>query len=74
MFASRSVKDGILYKYKNESPNKFANCPDRVKIVNDDIIGVKVPMWLDKKWYVDEAYKRINRFYAEGDCEDDKTA
>ena len=63
VFASRSRKDGIVYKVKEGgNPEKFAGCPDHAKIVNDNIRGEKVPNWLDRQWYIDEAYKRINSF------------
>ena len=63
IFASRSRKDGIVYKVKEGGhPEKFASCPDHAKIVNDNIRGEKVPNWLDRQWYIDEAYKRINSF------------
>lgn len=63
VFASRSRKDGILYKFKyGKNPEKFAGCPDHAKIVNDDIRGATVPTWLDRQWYINEAYKRINSF------------
>lgn len=63
VFASRSRKDGILYKFKDgKNPEKFAGCPDHAKIVNDDIRGETVPTWLDRQWYINEAYKRINSF------------
>lgn len=63
VFASRSRKDGILYKFKDgKNPEKFAGCPDHAKIVNGDIRGETVPTWLDRQWYINEAYKRINSF------------
>lgn len=63
VFASRSRKDGIVYKVKEGgNPEKFAGCPDHAKIVNDNIRDEKVPNWLDRQWYIDEAYKRINSF------------
>lgn len=63
VFASRSRLDDILYKCKvDKNPEKFAGCPDHCKIVNTNIQGMKVPNWLDRQWYVDEAWKRINSF------------
>lgn len=63
VFASRSRKDGILYKVKDGgNPEKFAGCPDHAKIVNTDIREHTVPRWLDRQWYIDEAYKRIKSF------------
>lgn len=66
VFASRSRKDGILYKCKDGGkPEKFANCPTNCKIVNGNIQRMIVPKWLDKQWYIDEAWKRINSFKGE---------
>ena len=64
VFASRSLSDGGIFKKKNEEKNKekFANSPERVFIENGDITNMKVPRKLDKKWYVDLAYKRIKQF------------
>lgn len=63
VFASRSRNDSILYKCKQDKkPEKFACCPDHCKIVNTNIQDMKVPNWLDRQWYIDEAWKRINSF------------
>lgn len=66
VFASRSRNDGILYKCKQDkNPEKFASCPDHCKIVNGNIQNMKTPKWLDRSWYIDEAWKRINSFKGE---------
>lgn len=66
VFASRSRKDGIVYKCKEGGkPEKFASCPEHCKIVNSNIQDMKVPTWLNKKWYIDEAWKRIKSFKGE---------
>nr|DAM36769.1 MAG TPA: DNA polymerase [Caudoviricetes sp.] len=66
VFASRSRKDGIVYKCKEGGkPEKFANCPVHCKIVNGNIQDMKTPNWLDRQWYIDEAWKRINSFKGE---------
>ena len=63
VFASKDESDGILYKCKlDKNPEKFASCPDHCKIVNTNIQDMKVPSWLDRQWYIDEAWKRINSF------------
>lgn len=63
VFASRSRKDECLFKQKTgKNKEKFAGCPNRCKIINHDIQDATVPSWLDKKWYIDEAWKRIKRF------------
>lgn len=66
VFASRSRKDGIVYKCKEGGkPEKFASCPAHCKIVNGNIQDLKTPNWLDKQWYIDEAWKRIKSFKGE---------
>lgn len=66
VFASRSRKDKCLYKQKDgKNPEKFAGCPMRCKIINTDIRGFVVPEWLDKKWYIEQAKKEIEKFYGE---------
>lgn len=66
VFASRCADDGIVYKFKTgKNPEKFASCPDHAKIVNTNIQDMKVPEWLDRQWYIDEAWKRINSFEGE---------
>ena len=63
VFASRSRKDGIVYKCKDGGkPEKFASCPTHCKIVNGNIQDMKVPNWLDRQWYVDMAWDIINSF------------
>lgn len=66
VFASRSRKDGLVYKCKDGGkPEKFASCPEHCKIVNTNIKGKTCPPWLDKAWYIDEAWKRIKSFKGE---------
>ena len=66
VFASRSRKDGIIYKQKEGGkPEKFASCPIHAKIVNTNIQDMKCPTWLDKGWYIDMAWDRINSFKGE---------
>lgn len=62
VFASRSRKDGSLYKMKNGKPHKIANTPEKCFIYNDSVHGVKVDRRLNKKWYIDLANKRISDF------------
>lgn len=64
VFASRSRKDGCLYKQKQgKNKEKFAGCPERCKIVNTDIRDKKIEPWLDKNWYIEQAKKEIDKFY-----------
>lgn len=64
VFASRSRKDGCLYKQKEgKNKEKFAGCPERCKIVNTDIRGLAVQSWLDKNWYIGQVKKEIDKFY-----------
>lgn len=68
VFASNSESDGAIYKLKtiNSKAEKFANTPERCFIENGDINNMKIPSKLDKQWYIDLAYKRLNDFGIEG--------
>lgn len=64
VFASTDVKDTYLGKVKEGSGTveKFANTPLHAFILNTNINNAPIPNKLDKKWYVDEAYKRLGQF------------
>nr|DAU43999.1 MAG TPA: DNA polymerase [Caudoviricetes sp.] len=63
VFASRSRKDGIVYKCKEGGkPEKFASCPVHCKIINGNIQDMTVPNWLDYNFYIKESWRRINSF------------
>ena len=47
---------------KTKRIEKIGNTPESCFIVNDNIIGTKVPPMLDKNWYVDLAKKRLSDF------------
>ena len=61
VFASKDERDTYLGKSKGEGGTieKFASCPDHCRVVNSDIVSEKVPNWLDREWYVNEAKKRL---------------
>mgnify|MGYP004698415977 FL=1 len=64
VFASRSRKDKCLYKQKTgKNKEKFAGCPERCKVINQDIRDANVPSWLDKNWYIEMAKNEIAKFY-----------
>lgn len=63
LFASKSGKQ--LMKVKKGKPNRISNTPDQCRIVNTDITDREVPSWLDRSWYCDLAWKRINDFIGE---------
>lgn len=67
VFASRDVRDGMLYKLKRDGRRleKVANTPERCRINNENIIGERVPDWLDRRYYIDLALKRIRDFLGE---------
>ena len=52
-----------FWKLEKRIKEKFAGCPEKCKIVNTDIRGFAVPSWLDRKWYIEQAKKEINKFY-----------
>ena len=64
VFASRSRRDGGIFKLKNDKnkPDKMAGTPLHAFIENGDIKDVKIPRKLDKQWYIDVANKRIKDF------------
>ena len=66
MFASASSFDGPVKKVKVKDGklrfDKFANTSERSFIENGDITGAKVPMRLDKSWYIAEAIKRLEQY------------
>lgn len=67
VFASRSKVDKGVYKVHNnkDTPDKIANTPERCFIENGDLKGIKVPIKLDKQYYIDLAKKRISDFVGE---------
>lgn len=67
VFASKDPEDSSIYKCRYESGvtykyDKFANTPERMKIVNGDIQETPVPAWLDKNYYIDLARERLRGF------------
>lgn len=67
VFASKNPNDGKLYKQKlGKNPESFAGCSDHCFIENGNIVGKKCSEYvdkLDKQWYIDEAWRRIEQFY-----------
>lgn len=63
VFASKNEEDKGVFKVKDEGKaEKIANTPERCFIMNDSVIGRRVPIRLDKQWYIDLAEKRIEDF------------
>ncbi|MDS1004438.1 hypothetical protein P9J83_13135 [Clostridium sporogenes] len=64
VFASRSRSDAGVSKVKTEggTKEKIASTPMKCFIDNSDIEGKETPRKLDKQWYIDVAWKRINDF------------
>lgn len=63
IFASRAGVDGPVKKIKAGSrADKFANTSMHSFIENGDITGMKVPSYLDKSWYINEAKKRLEQY------------
>lgn len=63
VFASTSQYDGGVFKVKNgKNPEKFANTSFNCFIDNSDVIGVEVPDYLDRQFYIDMAKRHINQF------------
>jgi DNA polymerase len=47
---------------RTEKPEKVANSPEHCFLFNRNINDVKVPKELDKQWYIDKAYGRVEDF------------
>ncbi len=66
VFASRARGDAGVYKVKEVDGEhrieKIANTPERCFIENGDIRNMEIPRRLDRKWYVETAWKRIHEF------------
>lgn len=63
VFASKDENACGVYKVKVDGRiEKIANTPEKCFIYNDSVIGVKVPDYLDKQYYIDLANKRLKEF------------
>ena len=63
VFASKDHNDGRLLKCDGtRNPAKFGNTPDHCFIENGDIRDMKIPSKLDRQYYIDLAYKRLDDF------------
>ena len=64
VFASTRPEDGFIGKQKTAGATieKFGNTPDKCFIYNDEVINMPLPEYLDKKYYIDLAYSRLEDF------------
>jgi len=62
VFASRNNDPGVFKVKENGRVEKIANTPEKCFIVNDNVIGRRIPKRLDKDWYVTLAKKRLEDF------------
>ena len=63
VFASKDHNDGRLLKCDGaRNPTKFGNTPDHCFIENGDIRDMKIPSKLDRRYYIELAYKRLDDF------------
>lgn len=66
IFADSRPDADTVYKIKTvkNEPRyfKFANTSVNSFIENGDIIGAKVPEYLNKQWYIDLAYERLEQY------------
>ena len=64
VFSSKRQHDGGIFKVKRvgKKPEKFACTSEHVFIDNGDIHGKPAPDFLDRRWYIDLAYKRLEQF------------
>ncbi len=63
-FASKNPADAGVFKVHAVTgrPAKIEGTPERCFIFNDDVNGIMVPPQLDRQWYIDLAYKRLEDF------------
>lgn len=64
VFATKDPTYGsvwVLNGTKCEKP-KGVVVPERCVIMNEDVTNTTIPEWLDKKWYIDLAKKRLEKF------------
>ena len=77
VFASNRDSDKGIYKMKVEkgetSYEKVAYTPDRCFIDNNDITNKKVPIFLDRQYYIDMAKERIRQFLEKEEVTVDET-
>lgn len=67
VFASKLQHHGGVFKVKEgKNPEKFANTSFNCFIDNQDVIGVEVPDYLDRQFYIDMANRHINQFLGKG--------
>ena len=63
VFASKSIMDSAIMKVKlDKKQEKISYTPERAFIDNSNIIGKKVPDYLDKNWYINLAKDRVDSF------------
>ena len=68
IFASKRTTDGSVNKVKYVSPtndlsfHKFANTSEHSFIENGDITTASVPERLNKQWYIDLVYERLEQY------------
>lgn len=64
IFASKYLSDPGVTKVSERTgkPAKISNSPAHCFIYNDEVNDVKAPSKLDKEWYINLAYKRLNDF------------
>lgn len=67
VFASLKPTGAVYKKKPDKNPEKFANCPDNCFIFNESLQGKTTDEFpnLDKKWYIDLAWYRIEQFKGE---------
>lgn len=69
VFASKDHSKGGIFKVsgkivkgREKNPEKFANTPDHCFIINEDVTDTPIPDELDKQYYIDLAWERLEDF------------
>ncbi len=69
VFASKDQRKGGIYKVsgkivrgRKKNPEKFANTPQHCFIINSDVSTMPIPDELDRQYYIDLAWKRLEDY------------
>ena len=65
VFASKNDDSGVFKVKENGKTHKIAGTPEKCFIVNDNVLGRRIPRRLDKDWYIQVAKKRLSDFLGE---------
>ena len=62
VFATHEDLPSVTKKHVDGSIAKVSNAPEKVHIINDNIEDVDKPAWIDHRYYIDLANRRLKQF------------